>query len=53
VTDAVLAERAKAERFRRAAQVLRERADELQDDDNRVLIEDAEEEEQNDEQLVA
>jgi hypothetical protein len=52
VTDAVLAERAKAERFRRAAQVLRERADELQDDDNRLLTEDAEEE-QNDEQLVA
>jgi hypothetical protein len=49
VTDAALAERAKAERFRRAAQRLREWMDELRDDNDRLLIEDAAEEEQNDE----
>ncbi len=51
--DAVLAARAKAERFRRAAQLLRDRAEELRDDDDRPLIEGAEEEEQHDDELAA
>jgi hypothetical protein len=52
VTDAVLAERAKADRFRRAAQLLREWTDELRDDDNRLLTEGAEEEEQDEDELA-
>lgn len=52
VTDTALAERAKAERFRHAAQLLREWTDELRDDDNRLLTEGAEEEEQDEDELA-